>query len=244
MSRFLQRFTLNSISRFLFYLVLMPCPLLSMKISSANSTSAILRRDNGGAAMVLSKHQHPFDILALVMAIWRRLDFMAKTELFEGRLARWYFEGSHCIEVKRDSREAIESVYTAIQRLIQGLIVLIFAEGTRRPWNSVDEIEVGAYAILKKLLKSNPELKIPIIAVGVHYGRKDFYFIPRWTVDIWIGPILWLSECGGSNEQIMARLLEEMRNAQAQAVAQARARGARSVYPDQNPNPEEEQEAV
>lgn len=229
MSRFLQRFTLNSISRCLFFLVLMPSPLLSMRVTFSNSASAILRRGNGGAAVVLSKHQHFIDIIVLVMALWRRIDFMAKAELFEKPIARWYFEGSHTIEVER-GKNAIKAINEAVKRLTQGLIVLLFAEGTRRPGNGIKDIEKGCLAIARRTKRDNPDLDIPIIPIGIHYGRRDWFFVPIWTVDIVIGPLILLSECGDDDDAALWHLLSAMRRAQDDAVRQARNRGARSVY--------------
>jgi len=84
-----------------------------------------------GGFILAGNHVSYLDPLVLGSACPRRLDYMAKEELFYNRLFSWILYQVGCFPVKRDSAD-LSALKQAIRRVRQGNGLLLFPEGSRR----------------------------------------------------------------------------------------------------------------
>lgn len=83
-----------------------------------------------GSAVVASNHFSSWDPPVVGVAIDRRLEFMAKAELFEKPFTAAIMRGLRAFPVDRE-RNDIGAVKEAIRRLREGRVIGIFIQGTR-----------------------------------------------------------------------------------------------------------------
>ncbi len=101
-------------------------------------TSRIPRQ---GAFILASNHISNLDPVLLGISSVRRLNFMAKTELFKGFLGFFLTElGS--FPVKRGESD-FGAMREALRRLKDGRVLLIFVEGTRRTGSAPSKAQPG-----------------------------------------------------------------------------------------------------
>jgi 1-acyl-sn-glycerol-3-phosphate acyltransferase len=84
-----------------------------------------------GAFILASNHVSYLDPLALGVACPRKLNYMARHDLFSSAFASWWFTCVGAFPVKRNSAD-IAAFRTAIRRLKDGAGLLLFPEGTRQ----------------------------------------------------------------------------------------------------------------
>lgn len=98
--------------------------------------------------IVASNHASYLDppLIGLVFS-WDKLDFMAKRELFEGRIFGAWMRAVRCIELKR-GENSIKGIREALIRVKKGGSVVIFPEGTRSPDGSLLEGKEGSGFII------------------------------------------------------------------------------------------------
>jgi 1-acyl-sn-glycerol-3-phosphate acyltransferase len=105
---------------------------------TAYQTNKIPRQ---GAFILASNHTSNLDPVVLGICSVRRLDFMAKIELFKGLLG-FFLTHLGAFPVKRGEAD-LGAMKEALKRLRAGRVVLIFVEGTRRIGNAVPKAQAG-----------------------------------------------------------------------------------------------------
>lgn len=88
------------------------------------------------------------------------LVFLAKKELFEGRIKNWLFRNMNAIPVDR-SKADIEALNEAINRLRKGCKICIFPEGRRAPERGFLKPKPGVGYLVAKA-------KVPVVPVYIH----------------------------------------------------------------------------
>ena len=83
-----------------------------------------------GAFILASNHVSYVDPVAVGVACPRRLNFMAKSDLFIHRWSSWFMSQLGGFEVKRDSAD-LSALKEAMRRLSNGEALMIFPEGSR-----------------------------------------------------------------------------------------------------------------
>lgn len=83
-----------------------------------------------GPAVVASNHISSWDPPVVGVAIHRRLEFMAKAELFEKPFPAAVLRGLRAFPIDRE-RSDIGAIKEAIRRLREGRVVGVFIQGTR-----------------------------------------------------------------------------------------------------------------
>ena len=76
-------------------------------------------------------HESYLDPVAVGVACWRPLNYMAKEELFANPLTFWFMSSLNCFPVKRDSAD-LSALKEGLKRLKSGKPLVIFPEGSRR----------------------------------------------------------------------------------------------------------------
>lgn len=96
-----------------------------------------------GPAIFISNHISMADPLLIALLAGRNVHFMAKKELFEKPLGRWFFKALFAFPVNRRATD-LASVRNALQLLKAGKVFGIFPEGKRSVTFELDELENGA----------------------------------------------------------------------------------------------------
>jgi 1-acyl-sn-glycerol-3-phosphate acyltransferase len=105
---------------------------------TAYHTSRIPRQ---GAFILASNHTSNLDPVVLGICSVRRLNFMAKIELFKGLLG-FFLTHLGSFPVKRGEAD-LGAMKEALKRLKAGRVILIFVEGTRRIGNEPPKAQAG-----------------------------------------------------------------------------------------------------
>ena len=95
-----------------------------------------------GAFILASNHISNLDPVVLGICSIRRLDFMAKKELFKSPMGFFFDTFRGVLDQKGESD--FGAMREALRRLKEGGVVLIFVEGTRRIGNEVNKAQAGA----------------------------------------------------------------------------------------------------
>lgn len=86
--------------------------------------------------IIVGNHKSVLDVVPLAISTHKPVHFMAKKELFEKGIGKWFTKKCECIPVSRDGSD-VRAVMQAMKYLKEGKIVGIFPEGTR---NKTDEL--------------------------------------------------------------------------------------------------------
>lgn len=116
------------------------------------------QRYNDRSYIMVCNHKSIMDVVLPVMATDKPVHFMAKKELFQKGLGKWFTKKCECIPVSRDGTD-VRAIMQGMKYLKEGGVVAIFPEGTR---NKTEErflpFKSGAAALAIKT-------KTPIIPI-------------------------------------------------------------------------------
>lgn len=116
--------------------------------------------DIKGPAIFVANHISMWDPLPIAFLSGRNIHFMAKRELFENPLGRWFFKALFAFPINRKTADLV-SLRNALKLLKAGKVFGIFPEGKRSVTLELDELEQGA-AFLS--LRSGA----PLVPVYIH----------------------------------------------------------------------------
>jgi 1-acyl-sn-glycerol-3-phosphate acyltransferase len=120
----------------------------------------------GSRYVIISNHQSQFDILALVTSIRMQFRWVIKKELLRIPLFGWALYAARNVFIDRgDHEKALASIHRGVDRLPEGVSVLVFAEGTRSPDGLLGKFKKGGFMI-------SVEKGLPILPVAVK-GSRD-----------------------------------------------------------------------
>lgn len=85
---------------------------------------------NDRSYLIISNHKSVLDIIPPVLVTDKPVHFIAKKELFEKGLCKWFTKKCECIPVSRDGTD-VRALMQAMKYLKEGSVVCIFPEGTR-----------------------------------------------------------------------------------------------------------------
>ncbi len=111
-----------------------------------------------GGFILASNHISNLDPVVLGICSVRRLNFMAKIELFKGALG-YFLTKLGAFPVKRGESD-FGAMREALKRLKSGKVVLIFVEGTRRIGNEPSKAQAGVGFLAMKS-------SVPVVPVYV-----------------------------------------------------------------------------
>jgi 1-acyl-sn-glycerol-3-phosphate acyltransferase len=157
-------------------------------------------------AIYMANHQSLFDITVLLATLPGETRFLAKSSLFHIPIFGWAMRAGGFIPVdRRDRSSARESFASAIERLGEGISVLIFPEETRSLDGRVLPFQRGGFLLA---LKS----ALPIVPVGIDgtleaQHRRSFLIRPG-RVRVRYGEPVTLA---GVSVRELPRLAEEVR---------------------------------
>ncbi len=121
-----------------------------------------------GGALVCSNHQSFLDPVLVGAITQRRINYLARQNLFDSRwfggLIRWY----DAIPVQRDGM-SIGGLKETLRRLKRGELVLVFPEGTRTSNGEVAPLRAGFCVLARRAA-------VPLVSVGI---EGAFHAWPR-----------------------------------------------------------------
>lgn len=120
----------------------------------------------GSRYVIISNHQSQFDILALVTSLRLQFRWVIKKELLRVPLFGWALYAARNVFIDRGNHEkALESIHKGVDRLPEGVSVLVFVEGTRSMDGTLGKFKKGGFMI-------SVEKCLPILPVAVK-GSRD-----------------------------------------------------------------------
>ncbi len=130
------------------------------KIKAHNAD--VLKTD--GPLIVAANHRSYIDPPLLNAVSPEPLVFLAKKELFEGKIKNWLFRNMNAIPVDRKKAD-LNALNEALQRLKEGCKVAIFPEGRRAPENDFLKAKPGVGYLVAKA-------KVKVVPVYIHNSTK------------------------------------------------------------------------
>lgn len=102
-----------------------------------------------GGTIFIANHRELMDPVMMAVVCPRIIHFMAKKELFNTGIGRWFFNSLNVFPVNRKSAD-LTSLKKALKLLEEGKSFGIFPEGRRAITDRLDEFEKGAAFIAAK----------------------------------------------------------------------------------------------
>jgi 1-acyl-sn-glycerol-3-phosphate acyltransferase len=120
----------------------------------------------GTSYIIISNHQSLYDIIALVTALGIQYRWFIKKEVLKIPIFGYALYASRNIFIDRaNTASAIESINKGIDRLPEGVSIMVFAEGTRSSDGQIHEFKKGGFVTAVRR-------KIPILPVTVNGSRR------------------------------------------------------------------------
>ena len=114
-----------------------------------------------GPYIFMSNHQGYYDIFTLLGRLPYQFKWLAKKELFSVPILGWTMAAVGYISIDRGgTRETVEAMNEAAQKIRDGMSVVIFPEGSRSPDGSIQPFKKGGFTLA---IKS----KVPIVPMAI-----------------------------------------------------------------------------
>ncbi len=137
-----------------------------------------------GPVLLASNHLSGLDTVLIPTTSRRKVQFLAKASLFEGRLGSWFFRGIGAVPVHREASNAAQLALEAGREVLAaGEVFVVFPEGSRsrdgrlyrgRGGAAWLALETGATVVPVGLVGTNRALRNPDSSrpprVAVRYG--------------------------------------------------------------------------
>lgn len=152
-----------------------------------------------GAVIICPNHIHALDAAVIVAFSKRKINVLAKEELFKGRFVKWLADLFGIYPIKRDSAD-MQAMKISLKVLKNQEPLMIFPEGTRNGLEKGVPVKNGAVVIA---IKSGT----PIIPVGI---KGTFKIFSKITVNI--GKPIYYDEYKENlkDKEIVSKLTEDL----------------------------------
>ena len=186
---------------------------------------------HAGGALVIGNHVHNSDPILMLSATNRPILWMAKEEVWDLPVLRWFATQAGAFPVQRGSFDR-SAIRTAVDTINEGLLVGMYPEGTRSTSGGLKEPFPGASLVA---IRSGAPV-IPCVIVGTAElplnGVKQRSLergYPR--VEVWFGPPFKLRPRSDDGRRFsMAELTEAMMT----EIARLLPPSMRGIYADHN----------
>ncbi len=119
-----------------------------------------------GPYIFMSNHQGSYDIFALLGHLPFQFRWLAKKELFSIPFFGWTMAAAGYISIDREgTRETVDAMNEAAQKIRDGMSVVIFPEGSRSPDGTIQPFKKGGFTLA---IKS----KVPIVPIAIAGSRE------------------------------------------------------------------------
>ncbi len=139
-----------------------------------------------GPYIFMSNHQSAYDIFTLLGHLPYHFKWLAKKELFSIPFFGWTMAAVGYISIDRGgTRDTVEAMNVAAQKIREGMSVVIFPEGSRSPDGSIQPFKKGGFTLA---IKS----KVPIVPIAISGSRdimpKDKLTATAGEIRVFVGP--------------------------------------------------------
>jgi len=159
-----------------------------------------------GGFILASNHVSYLDPVTLGVACPRRLNFMAKEELFPNKLVSWFLSSLGAFPVKRESAD-LSAIKEAIRRLREEEVLVLFPEGSRRFDGDKTEPYSGVGFLVSKV-------NVPVIPAFIRGTDKALpkkaKFIRLKPISVHFGKQIYF-EKGGSYFEITNQIMDKIK---------------------------------
>jgi 1-acyl-sn-glycerol-3-phosphate acyltransferase len=119
-----------------------------------------------GPYIFMSNHQGSYDIFALLGHLPFQFKWLAKKELFSIPFFGWTMAAAGYISIDREgTRETVEAMNKAAEKIRDGMSVVIFPEGSRSPDGKIQDFKKGGFTLA---IKS----KVPVVPLALTGSRE------------------------------------------------------------------------
>lgn len=126
-----------------------------------------------GGALIVSNHQSNLDPVLLGVRLNRPLNYIAKSELFEGRVATWLLESVFNAFPLRQGAGDVGAVKETIQRVREGHLLNIYPEGARTTDGNIAPFQRGVSLIIRRA-------QVPVIPTAILGSFQAWPITRRW----------------------------------------------------------------
>jgi 1-acyl-sn-glycerol-3-phosphate acyltransferase len=160
-----------------------------------------------GPYIFMSNHQGSYDIFALLGHLPYQFKWLAKKELFSIPFFGWAMAAVGYISIDRGgTRDTVEAMNEAAQKIRDGMSVVIFPEGSRSPDGSIQPFKKGGFTLA---IKS----KVPIVPVAISGSRaimpKDKLTATSGEIRILVGHPVETENCGLKDRELLMKKVRE-----------------------------------
>ncbi len=142
-----------------------------------------------GGFILASNHRSNLDPVVLGVACPRKLNFMAKEELFRNPFFGWFISQLGAFPVKRNHAD-ISAVRQALKRVNSGKALVVFPEGSRNYATTASEVQAGIGFLAAKInapvipvFISGTEEALPRGAKSIRRTKVCVYFGRQISVE-------------------------------------------------------------
>ncbi|MCA9168236.1 MAG: 1-acyl-sn-glycerol-3-phosphate acyltransferase [Planctomycetales bacterium] len=167
-----------------------------------------------GPVLVCANHQSYLDPIIVGLACDRRLNYLARQNLFNNRVFGWLIRWYDAIPIERDGM-GLSGMKETLRRLKRGEMVLIFPEGTRCSDGKLGPLKPGFCALARR---SGAPL-LPIAFEGAFEIWPRYRHWPRPApLAIQFGAPLWPDEIATlDDESLLSELQTRLADCQQRA---------------------------
>ena len=178
-----------------------------------------------GGVLIVSNHQSNLDPVLMAVRLDRSLNYIAKSELFEGRIGGWLLRKVFNAFPVRQGAGDVGAVKETIQRLHEGHVLNIYPEGARTGDGEIGAMQRGVALVIRRARVP----VVPAVIVGSFEAWPKFKRVFRpWPVRLCYGPPMLLH--GLQPDEIIDTIDRTLRDMLSDLKGpQASARGYRST---------------
>jgi 1-acyl-sn-glycerol-3-phosphate acyltransferase len=166
------------------------------------------RVPEAGGGLVLSNHQSNLDPVLVGLSCERRLNYVARTTLFDSFMFRLMVAALDAIPIDREG-VGLGGLKETLKRIKRGEMVLLFPEGTRTRDGEVHRMMPGFCAIARRA-------RVPLVPVALDgafdaWPRQRTWPRPAVVHVVWGSPILPHDVERMSDEELVAEVSRRVR---------------------------------
>ncbi len=152
-----------------------------------------------GAALICPNHVHGLDSVVVVVHAKRKINVLAKEELFKNKVLNWLGKVFGAYPVKQNSAD-LGAIKTSLKILKNKELLLIFPEGTRKGLEKGRPVKNGSITIAVKA-------GVPIVPIGIKGNFKIFS-----KIILNIGKPMYFNEYKEqiSDKEVLSKLTKEL----------------------------------
>lgn len=161
---------------------------------------------NDRAYIIVGNHKSVLDVIPAAICMDKPVHYMAKQELTQKKIGKWFTSKCECIIVSRDGNDA-PAILKAMRYLKNGESICIFPEGTRNKTEDVFlPFKSGAAALAIRT-------RTPIILMMQYkkikaFKKSYYYYSEPFEFTEYYGKKLTEADIKEADEKLRAKMLE------------------------------------